>query len=608
MVQLEFEINGKPAGTPKNASEIKLISNWAETSTEDNAEAEISTNTLQFALQDATDISNHVLGGLNGATQGIFEGLPYKINLKNLKDSTITNILDGYIDLVDDSTFISCDEVEASVKKRNNLDWFSARADSFSFAYLADPSYQGSGAITNADYVSIPYVLNFRPDETVLATTAIALFLCVQAVRDEIIQLAKATADAGEVLDVLPGTNIGDIIAGAVAFVIALAYLFAVVLAIVTMINELIEQLYPAVRSHKGIRIVNLFLKGCLHLGLEFSSTIFDVVNNTVQGNINTNKYLGLVFMPVQDEKGNKGIFNTQAKTGVPKQNSAIYNFGDFIRVMKQMFNAQIKIEGKTLRFERRDYWQKKASWTMPDVETDQSLRLSSFKYNTNEALSNFLISYQTDSQDENTLENFVGTNIQVITEPNTISDKELVNIKGFGEVRLPFARAIRKESLNDIENAIKPIRDAISGIVYLVSLGRKSIPSTSERIGVMNLSAHTTAVDKIFFVEGTKNKISSTNNLTASDLYNEFHYIDAFYNPQTQEHNQYKVYEGVEIPFCIDDWRALQTNNFFTTPDGKDGEILKVEWDINNEKAVVDYKIKELYTKNLKLVFNVGA
>ena len=35
--------------------------------------------------------------------------------------------------------------------------------------------------------------------------------------------------------------------------------------------------------------------------------------------------------------------------------------------------------------------------------------------------------------------------------------------------------------------------------------------------------------------------------------------------------------------------------------------DLINIEWDIQNEKANINYKINHLYTKNLKLAFNEG-
>ena len=141
---------------------------------------------------------------------------------------------------------------------------------------------------------------------------------------------------------------------------------------------------------------------------------------------------------------------------------------------------------------------------------------------------------------------------------------------------------------------------------------GSSKLASTiTNRKGMMALSADTTGVDKLLIMNGQNIPLNKADQLNASDFW-DFHAINSFVeitDPLTGSlvHNQYKIFEGVRIPFCYEDWLALLGNNKFLTSDGKIGEMNTVEWDIQNEEANISYKIKHLYTKNLKLAFNEG-
>jgi hypothetical protein len=364
------------------------------------------------------------------------------------------------------------------------------------------------------------------------------------------------------------------------------------------MVEELIDQLFPPVRRYRGMRLETMFEKGFEFLGLQFSSTIFNIA-----------KWKNTVYLPQKSERG--GILGKVNGVGHPNQGSAVYNFGDFLRTFKDFFNAQIKIVGNVVHFERADYWDSKAVWVLPSVETDQSARLSSFKYNTNEILSNLMLSFQTDFQDENTLESFKGTNYQVITQPNIVTNQDYVNIKGFGEVRIPFARATRKDSFTGVEKLLSSLATVVDTTVNFLGGNSTLSSKIKNRKGMMLLSTDTTGVDKLLVMSNEKIPASASDQLNASDLW-DFHGINSFVeitDPITGQliHNQYKVYDEVTIPFCYEDWLALLGNNKFLTEAGEQGEMLTVEWDINNEKANISYKVKHLYTKNLKLAFNEG-
>ena len=594
MIDLLYEMDGKSSATPINAKEIKLKSDWNNNSIEDKSEAEVSTNSLQFALEDATAINDRIASGLNGGF-GIFEGVQYKIKLRDLTSGVTAEILDGYIDLADENSIISCDQVDSIVKKRKNLDWLTTRADGISFGYLADPTI---GVIGIADYYTVPYVLNQRPEAFAVVMISMSIYLTTLALIDAIKAVANAVADLAAIPFAGVGVNIGAIIAAALRVVAAVVYATALVIALIKMIEELIDQLFPPVRRGRGMRLEVMFQKVFQHLGLTFSSTIFNIP-----------KWKNAIYFPQKSEGG--GILGAVRGVGHPNQGSPIYNCGDFLRVFKDAFNAQIKIDGTTVHFERADFWDSKAVWTLPDVETDQGKRLSSFSYNTSEILSNLMIGLQTDYQDENTLENFKGTNYQIITQPNTVGNQDYVNIKGFGDVRLPFARATRKDSLTVVEGLLAALATVVDTTVNFLGGSSKLSASITNRKGMMSLSADTTGADKLLIMNGQSIPLNKSDQLSASDFW-DFHAINSFVeitDPLTGNlvHNQYKIFEGVRVPFCYKDWLALLNNNKFLTSDGKIGEMNTVEWDIQNEEANINYKIKHLYTKNLKLAFNEG-
>jgi len=71
--------------------------------------------------------------------------------------------------------------------------------------------------------------------------------------------------------------------------------------------------------------------------------------------------------------------------------------------------------------------------------------------------------------------------------------------------------------------------------------------------------------------------------------------------------HNQHLIIDAEKIDFTLDDWNEVLSNNKFKTTDGRTGEIISLEWNFQSGIANIQYKIKQLYTKNLKLAFNEG-
>ena len=590
MAQTEvfFEMFGNPNGMPANGQELEISADWRG----DKQEDQINLTSLNFVHGDAKILFDRKNNGITGGV-GIFEGVPYQIRVTTGLSSSL--VFDGHVDLTKGAKFISCDEVEASLQANLSIDWLNEVADSFSFAYLA--SADGGNLITDSDYIKIPYVLNYRPEAFALISLSVTIFIMAGelalAIEKSINDIAEFVSQIGAGLYV----DIGDYISAIIKLVSSIAYTIAVGIALKSLLKELIQQLFPPIRKHKGIYIKTLFEKGCQHLGLNFNSSIF-----------NDPKWKDLAIMPAKSEAGTK----TGNGSGHPIASSSIYTFGDLIRVFKSFFNADIKIENGILTFERWDYWNNSSGFILPNVETNQAKRLSEIEYNTNELLSNYLISFSTDVQDQNTLDSFQGTNYQIITSATTSINKEMVNIKGLGQVAFPFARAIRKDKLTVVENTLKKVAKSIDALIGFFGGSSGTASTITNRVGMMSLSADTTSVEKLLIIRNENIPANFSNQLRAKDLWENFHFINSFVPIFDSvngiiKHNQHEIYNEIEIPFCHEDYIKLKGNNRIKDVAGRTGEILSLKWSPFKSKATITYKINELYTNNLNLAFNEG-
>lgn len=97
-----------------------------------------------------------------------------------------------------------------------------------------------------------------------------------------------------------------------------------------------------------------------------------------------------------------------------------------------------------------------------------------------------------------------------------------------------------------------------------------------------------------------------------AKTLWEKYHSINSFV-PNTEgdpddtsnpKHNQWKLYEFENVPFCYEDYIKVKNNNNITFV-GKVGRVESLEWDIYNQKANISFRVNELWTANLKLTSN---
>ena len=579
-MSLSFELDGQPAGTPVNAPELSLSANWE--AGEGQEESEISLTSIEFAMEDAKLLNQKVADGLNGGP-GIFEGVPYKIKLNS------KTIFNGMVDLTNDASFVDCEKVIAEIIKEDGVDWLSEVADGISFGSMAN-----NNQIVSSDYVDVPYVLNFRPEAFVVGPLLITSFLLTKELIEGIRSISYKTADvvsATTPISPLIPINVGLLISASIKLIAQIVYTVAVVLALISVVRNLIEQYFPAVRRYRGMTFKRMFEVGLASLGLTFQSSIF-----------NSLPFSNATFLPIKSKRG--GIGGSANGVGHPNISSSIYNFGDFIRQMIQTFNADYKIVNGVFIFERRDYWKGSSSYILPDVETNQTKRLSELTYNTSEFVKNYFIAFQTDIQDQNTLENFNGNNYQIISEPITIVNKKNILGKGLTSIRPPFARGFRKTGLTKYEKLMKDVAKACDSFT-----GSSLAVKITNRVGMMELSDDTTTVDKFLFLS---NGQMDVNQITAQTLWDNFHFIESFaeiVDPVTNLtiHNQSIIKIAEKVPFCDADWTSLLLNREFTTPSGQNGLILSIDWDFQNQVANIRYKISQLYTKNIILAFNEG-
>ena len=97
---------------------------------------------------------------------------------------------------------------------------------------------------------------------------------------------------------------------------------------------------------------------------------------------------------------------------------------------------------------------------------------------------------------------------------------------------------------------------------------------------------------------------------LSAENLYKKFHYINSFVPTDVadtngsdltpQLHNQWKIYEFENVPFCFADYLKVRNDNKIIFVD-KFGLVESIDWNIFEETANIRFRVNELYTLNLE-------
>ena len=574
IISIDDEQNDK--FIPKDWENLSIEATYDNNAVQPN----ISTNEIEFVQEGAQKINKWVADG------NIFEGPSFKWSLN---DGTTYEAFSGFIDLVEKYVNRG-DSVTTRISSNNGLDALDLRSQAITYGYL-----ESEGKITQADYIAVPYVVNTLDDSTQIALLAFTTFITAKILIDEVLKLQNKINDVIEKSALLPiGPVVGP--ASALAFAILQSvYVFALATALITYMKQLKEAIFSDVRYHKGIKLKRLLEVGAEEVDLTLSSSIFDRFTEQI------------VFLPAKTEKGQANANGTQL--GISTSGYYGYTFHEILRVVLDMFKAKIAIKGDVLHIEPLQaessvdiapFWTRNASYTLPDIYTDE------VQNNAAELKPNYLLNFTTDSQDGNTIDDFTGTNYLRLTNLNTIKNKKNVNLKGLEELVFPFALASRKDELTLVESLLNQILKTVDKAIRTITLGlvKPNLSSSiNNRIGMMKLTQDITSVPKILLLN-SNNKIPLNHRLilSAKALYNNFHKITSWV--EGDGIGQYEIYEDITIPFGFGDFLKLVENSYFYTINGELGKIDKINWTIDQQQAVVSYRVQKRYTTNLTETF----
>jgi len=584
-----FFINGQLVGPPKNWLDLEVLATFENGS----PEANLTTSEIIFVNDEAKMITDWITNGLTGGV-GIFEGIPFRVQLLN---STSTfDTFEGFLDLSDDFTEESPVQVKCKIKKIAGIVSFSEKTEGLTFHYL-----ETIGVFSSSDYVNCPYVLEREFEFIEVAMLSLTTFMLTRELADTIRRLSADIAT----ISGLTATGITGAV-GALVYTIAIAiinliYAALLIIYIIQMIKELISYLFNPTRIHKGITIRTALEKACNHLGYQFQSSIAD---------------MDVVYLPSKSKPGriDVGQFNAPLAQLIGAIGSGLPNSGDFGYTVSEMFQIAHKcFDAKTTirKINGQDtvcvepvnntaFWIPTSGFTMVDVLDEEK------KYNTDELKANRLISFQLDLNDYWTLSRFRGNSYEITTDAVTVSNVKLKTIKGFEDVRIPCALPTRKDGLTNFEQALKSVCQVADSIINFFG-GNSSLANyITSRIGMIKISSDVIQVPKLIkYVNGTI-PANHRDIWSAKYLENTYHNRKSFV--RNNYGNQYRNFDERSIPFGFIGFLSLLNYGSCLHSLGGVAEIKQFKWVMSADRAIVDYKMKQIYTKNLKETFREEA
>jgi len=500
--------------SPRNRDSIGVKSNFTERPTE----LELNVDSIVLTREAYDIIKQHI------QTQGLFEGIPYQVQLNN------GAIIDYYVDLIDESTIYKDYEVNVKLKRRYAKDNFFERADGITFILM-----QKKGVVFNT--FDVPYVIVPDTQVSQAISLAITLFILGKELVEAANQLVQQLKELFRVASVSADTP-GDIGALALGVAAQIVYTASVLFAVIKLGQEFFELLFPKVRYFLGCKVKELMTKSCQYLGYTFSSTLIDGIS-------------GLTVLPVPLQKQKTSFWdafqnnlNFAFNKGVPTSNDSIQTIGDLFRAFELMFNARTKVVNGNVQFERRDYWQNISTNSIQPALALQDSRQDEFRYNTEEIWKRYYIHYDNDFNDLHSIDDFEGTDAEYSTEPTSVINQDLVTIKGLNEVAIPFSLGRRKNYLNVLEEDVYNFLFVVDLVASAFGGNTSFASQIDNRVGVLQISNQFFSKTKLLYVTGNGGRQPQTylNFISAASIYNNYHKINEI------NINDYKIRENLKL------------------------------------------------------------
>ena len=619
MTKIRSFINNQPTNDPINLLGLTVNLEWNNGTVRES----ISINNIEYGINDKryTNDAYQLIKQYINSNVGVIEGLPFNLQIDNEKGQTY-NILNGYLDVwgMEQQRNENGDVILVDAIEQGKLDWFNDVADSVSFDYL-----YSIGKITQSDFIKVPYCINKKQNTFEFLFTVFALFTIYDKLKSEISILTELIAAASGAVD-------ASVI---IRIILHITYVITLLLALTKLVIDLYNYLIQPVKYHTCMSIAKMFEIGCSHFGLNFKSSIFQ-----------QEPFSKLYWLPEKFALNERNsIQGLAGNLSTSFSNTGYYQgtFGDFIRMWQVHFNAKMKIVNNDFYFEKYDYNPSSTLLELPNL-MDSSFN---FKFNKDDFYSNIVISYATDLNDKNTIQEYKGTSVQVIQNAITVNNAKMNLAKNLLEVRNPFARGIRKTELSQLESLyltvlktidtvfneliqlINFITGIINSIIKLVNkiikllavIGIKlnltvpTIPRIPDlklanlienRIGMLQMETDYVNIPKAFILDvasssrNTKINANNTNYLNAKYIWDNYYYFISFVPKGVFIGNQYKIRELQECKFTFSDYEKIRLDNKVTY-NGKQCELLNLSYNPYNETANGTFREPFTYLTNIQ-------
>lgn len=569
-------LNGQEI-SPKDYTNIGLVIDYGDPM----IMVAVNVDTITFQNEALEIIDNH----LN--TIGAQEGIPYDFELTNGR------VLNYFVDFVDGMTVeedeFGATQYKCKIKRRYSNEIFKIQADGYTFENLAS-----NGVAFSSTAVQTPYVIIKNNQLEQGLSLSITLYVMSDALYTAIKDTVFMVQEFVQAVDPSPAHLIGAI----AKLVAQIAYTVALIIAVVKLAQQLRELLLPKIRYYYANSLLNLIKLGIEYLGYELQSTLLD-----------SRRFDFVLPVPLIKEKENifdilENDLNFAFNKPYPTASDTIRTLGEAIESVLTTYNAKMLVYqdatsgNKIVRIERRDFVFNTFTSGITTALSIQGTRRNGYQLNTNEMYKRQYVKYLTDPNDIHTFNDFDVNDCEDSTEPIVVVNKDLVSIKGFNEVMIPFALGSRKMNLNWIENRLQDLFGFIDTVINALGGSSNLVQNINSRIGVLQISEQFFTKTKLLFLVGDgsirKQPANYKDLIGAREIETLFHDIDFIGN------NCFKVLDASDCNISDDQFYALQYSNYAPI-NGQNCELLRVEYLDDKNLAKITFKEPSNWAFNLQ-------
>ena len=544
--------------TPRNTLEVSLNTDWTGRPTE----LEVDSDSLVLPREGVEVVQNWI------NQYGIFQGIP----LQYVTNSNQT--IQYYVDLIDQTEYRTYETV-VKIKRRKGKDNFFDNADGTTFELM-----NSKGVVFTL--IDIPYVIIKDNAVELALTLAVSLYIMTRELIDQIIALSETITQIIDAVTPQTGTgvtfSIGQIATLIIKALVQLAIIALILVALIKMSQQFFELLFPKVRYFQGTKVQHLIQKGCEYLGYTLESNLLQGLSNWTILPVPLVKDKGSIWDNLQND------LNFAFTKGYPTASDSTSTLGSLIRFVEETFNAKTRVINGVVQIERRDYWSLISTNQMNVALNIQDKRQNVFQYNAGDIWKRTLIHYQTDPSDTHTMDFFDPTDAEYSTEVSNVANSDLLLVRGYNDINIPFALGVRKNGLNWLEKIAKGFFEVVDEVVEAFGGNGNLSAQITDRVGVLQVSQQFFSRTKLMYTIGGKQPENYPDIIKASAIYNAYHRINEIQN------NDYKVFSDVPIRLSSADFVNLMNNNFANI-DGKVCEILTMQFFEEQSHAIISYK-----------------